>query len=162
MIDGQILSMLVQPIEMPSQKLDEIIEKNGVDEKYFVNGSFDKFGILKGNKKIRRINPEGEIYLYSEGAMAFPDPIDKPARTMLTSEGSLNRSTHVIIDPKLNLPRLLTPLECERLNGFDDNWTDTGMPHKFRYFCMGNALVVPIIEIIGKRFIEIWGKTDVN
>jgi DNA (cytosine-5)-methyltransferase 1 len=160
MIDGQILSMQLQPILVPSKTLIDIVEQSGVDENYFINGSFDKFGILKGNKRIRRINPEGEIYLYSEGAMAFPDPIDKPARTMLTSEGSLNRSTHVIIDPMLNMPRLLTPLECERINGFDDNWTDTGMPHKFRYFCMGNALVVPIIEIIAERFIEVWGRVN--
>ena len=36
----------------------------------------------------------------------------------------------------------------ERINGFPDNWTNTGMPQKFRYFCMGNALVVDLITII--------------
>ena len=112
--------------------------------------------ILKEKKSVRRINPEGEIYFYSEGAMEFPDSLDKPARTMLTSEGSINRSTHVIIDPKTNRLRLLTPLECERINGFDDKWTDTGMPHKFRYFCMGNALVVPVVEKLAKQFIKVW------
>jgi DNA (cytosine-5)-methyltransferase 1 len=162
MIDGQILSMEVKPITKPFRTLNDIVEKQGVDEKYFVNSSLDKYGVLKGNKRIHRINPEGEIYLYSEGAMAFPDSLDKPARTMLTSEGSLNRSTHVILDPKSNKPRLLTPLECERINGFDDKWTDTGMPQKYRYFCMGNALVVPVIEVIAKRLIEIWGNNNDN
>lgn len=44
---------------------------------------------------------------------------------------------------------MLTPVEAERLQGFDDEWTNTGMPEKFRYFCMGNALVVPMIERMG-------------
>ena len=46
--------------------------------------------------------------------------------------------------------RILTPVECERIDGFPDNWTDTGMPERMRYFCMGNALVVQLIEIMGK------------
>ncbi len=68
---------------------------------------------------------------------------------MLTSESSLNCSTHVIADPVTGRLRLLTPVEAERLQGFDDEWTNTGMPEKFRYFCMGNALVVPMIERMG-------------
>ena len=52
--------------------------------------------------------------------------------------------------------RILTPIEAERINGFDDNWTNTGMPEKFRYFCMGNALVVGLIEKMGNRLDEIF------
>ena len=72
---------------------------------------------------------------------------------MLTSEGSLNRSSHVILDPTSNRLRTLTPIECERLNGFPDNWT-AGMPDSMRYFTMGNALVVPIISDIGKHILQ--------
>lgn len=68
---------------------------------------------------------------------------------MLTSESSLNRSTHVIRDPETGHLRLLTPVEAERIQGFDDNWTKTGMPERFRYFCMGNALVVGLITRMG-------------
>ena len=46
--------------------------------------------------------------------------------------------------------RVLTPEECERLNGFPDGWTNTGMPERMRYFCMGNALVVPLVTKIGE------------
>jgi len=74
---------------------------------------------------------------------------------MLTSESSVNRSTHVINDAVTGNLRLLTPIECERLNGFEDNWTNTGMPEKFRYFTMGNALVVPVVERIGQRLLEL-------
>ena len=62
----------------------------------------------------------------------------------------LNRSTHVVADRKTGNLRLLTPVEAERLQGFDDNWTNTGMPDRMRYFCMGNALVVPMITRMGK------------
>lgn len=161
MINGEIVSVELEPKVVKGMTLNDVIEKDGVNEKYFVNGSYDKFAYLKGNKKIPRVKPNGEPYIYSEGAMAFPDPMDRPARTMLTSEGSINRSTHVILDPKTEEPRLITPLEAERINGFDDNWTNTGMPEKFRYFCMGNALVVPLIEKMGKQILTIW-KADVN
>lgn len=70
--------------------------------------------------------------------------------TMLTSDSSLNRSTHVVEDPRSLRKRLLTPREAERLQGFDDDWTATGMPERMRYFCMGNALVVPMITRMGK------------
>jgi DNA (cytosine-5)-methyltransferase 1 len=69
---------------------------------------------------------------------------------MLTSESTKNRSTHVVADPGTGRLRLITEIEAERLQGFDDNWTDTGMPQRMRFFCMGNALVVPIVRRIGE------------
>ena len=77
---------------------------------------------------------------------------------MLTSESSVNRSTHVIEDPETHQYRLITPIEAERIQGFDDDWTNTGMPEKFRYFCMGNALVVPLIEVMGTYLNSIFEK----
>ena len=80
------------------------------------------------------------------------DSLDLPARTMLTSEASVNRSSHFLnIGGKF---RTLTPIEAERLNGFPDNWTDT-MPDRMRYFCMGNALVVPIVTRLGNQIEKI-------
>lgn len=128
--------------------LRKLIQKN-VDEKYYLGDNLDKWTYLKGAKKIERISKTGHKYTFSEGPISFPDSIDKPARTMLTSESSLNRSTHVIKDPQTKQLRLITPIEAERIQGFDDNWTNTGMPEKFRYFCMGNALVVGIITRMG-------------
>lgn len=77
------------------------------------------------------------------------DDLNSPARTMLTSESTVNRSTHIIMDD--NRLRFLTPIECERLNGFPDDWTNTGMPKRIRYFCMGNALVVPLVTRMGEK-----------
>lgn len=131
--------------------LKDILETD-VDEKYYLDGDDEKLAkweYLKGTKKIPRTSKTGHSYIFSEGPLAFPDPIDRPARTMLTSESSVNRSTHVVRDPQTDRLRLLTPVEAERLNGFDDNWTSSGMPEKFRYFCMGNALVVNLVEKMG-------------
>ena len=130
--------------------LRNIREEETVDNKYFLNESqIEKFAFLKGSKKIPRVKPNGEPYYYTEGSMPFPDNLDAPARTMLTSESGVSRTTHVIEDFKTKKPRLLTPKECERINGFPDDWTKTGMSDKRRYFMMGNALVVGVIEKIG-------------
>ena len=155
MINGQVLSGELTPIEHSPTTLREVRHSKPVDEKYFLNGSLEKWEFLKGAKKIPRVRPNGEPYFFSEGGMCFPDDLDKPARTMLTSESSVNRSSHVIEDNVTGRMRLLTPIECERLNGFPDNWTNTGMPEKFRYFTMGNALVVPVVEKIGNRILQL-------
>lgn len=108
-----------------------------------------KWKYLKGGKKIPRTTKEGYEYIYSEGPVSFPDDLDKPGRTMLTCEGSINRSSHSILDPQTNRIRIITPKEAERMQGFNDDWT-LGMPERKRYFCMGNALVVPMITRMGK------------
>jgi DNA (cytosine-5)-methyltransferase 1 len=48
--------------------------------------------------------------------------------------------------------RRLTPVECERLQGFPDGWTD-GQSDSQRYKQLGNAVCVPVIEWIGKRIL---------
>ena len=144
MTKGQISTCEVKPHKENSINLIDIIEHNVSDEFYITN-NLEKWNYLKGAKKINRTSKDGHSYVFSEGAIAFPDQLNMPARTMLTSESTLNRSTHVIQDIDTNNLRLLTPVEAERIQGFEDNWTNTGMPKKMRYFCMGNALVVPMI-----------------
>lgn len=56
---------------------------------------------------------------------------------------------HGVYDGK-NL-RMLTPLECERLQGFPDGWTN-GLSDTQRYKCLGNAVTVPVIDFIARRF----------
>jgi len=155
MIEGKIFSAEVSALAVEPVTLRDIRHNEPVCEKYFLNGSLEKWQYLKGAKKIPRVRPNGEPYYFSEGALCFPDYLDKPARTMLTSEASVNRSTHVIEDAHTGRLRVLTPIECERLNGFKDDWTNTGMPERFRYFVMGNALVVPIVTRIGDKLTEI-------
>lgn len=150
MINGDVYTLKLEPDCDVIYPLKKLIEKKEIAEKYFLSDDrIEKFKYLKGSKRIQRKKPNGEIYMYSEGTMAFPDNLNGPARTMLTSESGTSRMTHVIEDYKTKKLRLLTPLECERINGFPDNWTNTGMTDKKRYFMMGNALVVNVVEKIG-------------
>jgi DNA (cytosine-5)-methyltransferase 1 len=48
--------------------------------------------------------------------------------------------------------RRLTPLECERLQGFPDGWTE-GVSDTQRYKCLGNAVTVNVIHIIMERLL---------
>ena len=147
---GKIYTSRIAETEERAILLGEILQKN-VDEKYYIpSDKKAKWVYLKGAKKIPRTSANGHEYVFSEGPVAFPDPWDRPGRTMLTSESTLNRSTHVVSDPGTGRLRLLTPVEAERLQGFDDEWTNTGMPDRMRSFCMGNALVVPMITRMGR------------
>lgn len=153
MKDGVIYTEKVEEQVNSIVPLSSVIQEDKTNLKYLTDKQIKKLKYLKGNKKITRRTEDGYEWIYSEGEMAFPDDLSKPSRTMLTSEGSVNRCTHIIDDGGL---RFLTPIECERLNGFPDNWTE-GMPDRMRYFCMGNALVVPIITKIGKKILDIEG-----
>lgn len=131
--------------------LQDIIEN--LDEYFISDVDLLKGKYMKGYKREERIKPNGEKYYYSEGAMSFPDSINKPSRTIITAEGGTtpSRFKHVIEqDGKL---RRLTPLELERLNMFPDHHTSGNTPTK-RAFFMGNALVVGVIENIGNKLHE--------
>jgi DNA (cytosine-5)-methyltransferase 1 len=76
--------------------------------------------------------------------------------TTITNDSlvSLNSQT----DNTLMIVRRLTPIECERLQGFPDNWTQIswkGKPPKqcpdgHRYKAMGNSMAVPVIQWLGE------------
>lgn len=156
MINGKVYTIRTKSIESNPTTLGEIIENDKVDKHYYLSkDQREKYKFLRGSKKILRKKPNGESYYYSEGAMSPFDNLSLPARTMLTSEGTTNRSTHIIKSPRNNRMRILTPIECERINQFPDNWTASGMPEKRRYFMMGNALVCGIISKISKEISNI-------
>lgn len=150
MCNGRIYTAKVTEQEEEPITLGKILQTTVDDKFYITNEKMPKWTYLKGAKKIPRKSADGHEYTFSEGPIAFPDPWDRPGRTMLTSESTINRSTHVVSDPGTGRLRLLTPVEAERLQGFDDEWTNTGMPDRMRYFCMGNALVVPMITRMGR------------
>ena len=114
-------------------------------------------------------------YGYKEGGLPFPDRVDGPGRTIITSEGgaSVSRFKHVICEAcasgkgqhktgadcvKAGKLRRLYPEELERMNGFSAEHSKTCRELKIsdgkRAFFMGNALVVDavrnIMESLGK------------
>ena len=148
MIDGMVHTIHTEALNPQAIPLGDILQdESEVDEKFYLNESqIEKFAYLRGPKKIERTSKDGHSYVFSEGGMSPTDLLELPGRTMLTSEGTTNRSTHIV---EVNgRKRFLTPIECERLNGFPDNWTAT-MGNRMRYFCMGNALVTHLIEKMG-------------
>jgi len=116
----------------------------------------EKWQYFKGSKRIPKVNKAlGYEYIFSEGAMACPDPLDKPSRTVITGEGgkSPSRTKHIIKQGRTW--RRLTPIELERLNMFPDNHTEADdVSDGRRAFFMGNALVVGVIERIGTALLE--------
>ncbi|TAI47580.1 DNA (cytosine-5-)-methyltransferase [Flagellimonas allohymeniacidonis] len=132
--------------------LEAILENGTVNPELFIDEKdLGKWEYLKGSKKEVRKTRAGFTYNYSEGAMVFPDSLDQPSRTIITGEGgkSPSRFKHVVSTPK-GLRRL-SPLELERLNMFPDNHTKLdGISDTKRAFFMGNALVVGIVEKLGK------------
>lgn len=151
MRNGIIYTVKSTPIVQEPITLEQITENNVSEDFYLSEAQKLKFEYLRGSKKIPRIDANGHEYYYSEGAMSPYDDLSLPGRTMLTSEGTINRSTHIIKDPITNRMRFLTPIECERLNQFPDDWTNSGMPIKRRYFMMGNALVCGIVSRLGRE-----------
>ena len=146
------------------RNLKSIIQlEKEIDSKYIITDKekIKKFKYLRSSKKEERKTKEGYSWIYSEGAMSLYDDVNLPSRTMLTSEGTVNRSSHFI---KIkNKYRFLTPIEAERLNNFPDDWTKYKLQNgqkievsdRMRYFCMGNALVIDIIKRIGDEIQKI-------
>ena len=155
MSDGHIATAKAVPAYHGPHKVLADIMDHDVDEKYYLGNNLEKWTYLKGAKKIERVSRTGHRYIFAEGPIAFPDPIDRPARTMLTSEATTNRSTHVVKDLDTGKLRLLTPNETNKIQGFPEHWTDTGMSERFQYFCMGNALVTDCVEKMGHTLNDI-------
>lgn len=132
---------------------DIVVPEDSVPEQFFIEPEkVPAWRYLKGAKKEERVNKaSGFKYTYSEGGMSFPDPLDRPARTILTGEGGsgASRFKHVV-ETESGRFRRLVPDELDQIQGFPKGWTDTEMTDGHRAFCMGNALVVGIPNALGK------------
>ena len=159
-LDGSVMTGSVNP-ELANTKVGTLgsvlIPDNEVPTEYWIDDSrLPEWQYLKGAKNIERVSATGHAYQYSEGKMSFPDSLEKPSRTILTGEGgtSPSRFKHVIRTKVGH--RRLTPIELERLSGFPDDWTKfdangNQLSDARRAFFIGNALVVGLIEMVGKE-----------
>ena len=156
MVDGMAYSVSTTPNSeaIPMTIRDIMVAPEEVPAEFYVpDGQIDRWMYYKGSKRELRTRKDGGQYFYTEGGMEFPDPIDKPSRTIITSEGgkSPDRCRHVIQDQTGRLRRLV-PVELERLNMFPDNHTRLdGVDNGKRAFLMGNALVCGIVTRVGKE-----------
>jgi DNA (cytosine-5)-methyltransferase 1 len=83
-------------------------------------------------------------------AKAYDEFNDNISDTHHTLRSGTKQSTGVVTDKQV---RRLTPKECERLQGFPDDWTST-MADSNRYKQMGNAVAVPVVDWLVKGFNE--------
>ena len=159
MIDGVAYSLATIPVcNEEKATIRSIMAKDEdmkyvTEEFYIPEAQIPRWEYFKGSKREKRVRADGFEYFYTEGGMAFPDSLDSPSRTIITSEGgkSPDRCRHVIQDQTGRLRRLI-PLELERLNMFPDHHTALdGVDAGKRAFLMGNALVCGIVTRVGSE-----------
>ncbi len=153
-IKGIYYSLKTKPsYEGSVTKLGDVLEPlKSIPKEYFVEDEdIAKWEYLKGAKDEKRYNKAQDFwYKYNEGSMIFPDPIDKPSRTIITGEGGKSPSRFKHVVKQNGKLRRLTPIELERLNMFPDDHTKVDrVRNAKRAFFMGNALVVGVVKKIG-------------
>jgi site-specific DNA-cytosine methylase len=84
-------------------------------------------------------------------AVAYDEFNDSIGDTHHTLRAGTKQSTGVIMESNV---RRLTPVECERLQGFPDDWT-AGQSDSTRYKQMGNAVAVPVVEWIVQNIVDV-------
>ncbi|WP_411030689.1 DNA (cytosine-5-)-methyltransferase [Spongiimicrobium sp. 3-5] len=135
---------------------DILLEESLVPESFFIRDedihSPKGWKYLKGAKNEARYNKKLDFhYTYIEGGMVFPEALDNASRTIITKEGGKTPTRFKHVVQQGGRLRRLTPIELERLNMFPDNHTElNGVSATKRAFLMGNALVVGIIDRLGK------------
>lgn len=92
---------------------------------------------------------EAVTYPWSEGAVQFPDPLDRFSRTLTKSSSGKStapsRERIALEDPVTGRIRTLTNEEIERLTGFPEGWT-LEASEAWRPQLMGNALIPSIVD----------------
>jgi DNA (cytosine-5)-methyltransferase 1 len=129
---------------------------------YIADDDLARWSYLKGAKSGERVAANGFAYKYAEGAIPFPDPLDRPSRTLITGEGGTapSRTKHVVRTTDGRLRRLV-PEELEALNGFPRGFTQlNGVSDTKRAFVMGNALVVGVVAAIGRALGQLMAQHD--
>lgn len=158
-LDGIAYTVRTQAKSTKSPKVlkDILVSDSLVSDEYWIEEEkLPAWEYLKGAKSIKRTHKDsGVTYKYVEGKMAYPDLVTNPSRTILTGEGGKTPSRFKHIVKISNKWRRLTPIELERLNGFPDDWTKLNQHGRLisdgqRAFFMGNALVIGLIEKVGK------------
>jgi DNA (cytosine-5)-methyltransferase 1 len=139
----------LEKVKLPLGKI--LVKEDEVEEEFWIDDeSLEKWKIEKGAKKKERVSSTGHTYIFSEGGMNFPEPLDSPSRTIITSEGGKSPSRFKHVVEQGGRLRRLTPVELEKLNMFPQDFTKSSVVNNTkRAFLMGNALVVGIIERIG-------------
>jgi len=104
----------------------------------------------KNSNSMKSSNPDSGLQNVTDGVV--------PTLTAVAPNPTLNQGGIAIVEREM-IVRRLTPLECERLQGFPDNWTrikwngkpESECPDGHRYKACGNSMAVPVIRWLGER-----------
>lgn len=107
----------------------------------------------RGLRELPTLNTTNNDLVCAEVA----DPLVVNEGATYTHEGANNfRIRNLVLAGRLGLRRL-TPRECERLQGFPDDWT-AGYSDSCRYKMLGNAVPPPEAFAIGSRILSVCGR----
>ena len=110
-------------------------------------------GDIASRSSSQRANPPPSAYgidraAFNQGVNAqFKPQITPEMSATLTARGASAVAVNNVI-------RKLTPVECERLMGLPDDWTQGGSDSA-RYRALGNSLVLPCATFIFNRLVEV-------
>jgi DNA (cytosine-5)-methyltransferase 1 len=128
----------------------ETLDELGYDLQWQVLNSKD-FGVPQNRERVfivghLRGTPRPEVFPFTDHHL-----IPFVTTTLRAHQGGPNANdTYVQRGASI---RRLTPIECERLQGFPDGWTE-GISDTQRYKCLGNAVTVNVIEAIATKLLS--------
>ena len=109
---------------------------------------------LKNNDKSRHADNEKNIYSW-QGKSGLINVFFNITPTLMKQKSN---AIYIYEEKKLSKYRMnirkLTPVECERLQGFPDDWTE-GVSETQRFMMLGNAVTVNVIEFIAKKLFKV-------
>ena len=148
-------------------KFDSQIKiKNGTKQGYDIAKEGDSINYSNLNSETRR-GRVGKRVAQTLDTACSQATIDVRGGTQKNAAEMINQSPaltsamgmgggHVPIVKRI---RRLTPIECERLQGFPDNWTQYGteglISDSQRYKMCGNAVTVDVVEAVGKQILKL-------
>ncbi len=129
------------------------VDRHAVFNRLFADG-FIRSDIA-GCECARQYKDATDLVLYAQNAYSA---FGEGCGTLRASGGSMGGGSESLVVGKkaaAKLIRRLTPLECERLQGFPDHWTDipTASDAK-RYKALGNSVAIPCVEYIMRRIMH--------
>lgn len=134
------------------QRQHRVYDSEGIAPTLTKTSGDERIMIKTNNKKGYEIAVEGDTINYQNlKSTTRRGRVGKGIAQTLDSGGE-----QAVLDKRI---RRLTPIECERLQGFPDNWTKTGkelgeISDSQRYKMCGNAVTVDVVEAVAKKIKE--------
>jgi len=158
--DGKLVIMK-EPIVFYGNRVDDIRIQGDV-----INTLQARMGTGGGNMPIVALQGNMKGFTEEGDPMFTLTSTDQHAVVMPTILAGLSQLTGTTQDGYITkvaettqMVRRLTPVECERLQGFPDNWTE-GQADTHRYKQMGNAVAVPVVSWLVNRLMEVASDLD--